>query len=192
MHKGRLEAFSDAVIAIIMTIMVLELRPPHEGTWESLKPILPVAGCYLLSFIYLGIYWNNHHHMLQSAKHVNGSSLWANMHLLFWLSLVPFGTAWLGERKHLEFWPVALYGFFLLMAGVAYFILARCLVAANGKDSTLAVALGGDTKGKISVVIYAIAIGLAGVAPALSVALFVLVALMWLVPDRRFEKREEG
>lgn len=188
MHKGRLEAFSDAVIAIILTIMVLELRPPAGATIESLRPLIPVFASYLLSFIFLGIYWNNHHHMLQSVKGVSGSVLWANMHLLFWLSLVPFATAWLGEHG-MSSWPVAGYGFVLMCAGIAYFILAVTLVHANGKDSPVALALGKDFKGKISVVIYAVAIALAFLSPAVSCALYLSVALMWLVPDRRFERQ---
>jgi uncharacterized membrane protein len=188
MHKGRLEAFSDAVIAIIMTVMVLELRAPHGDKLSDLKSVLPTVSCYVLSFIFLGIYWNNHHHMLQAAKQVNGSVLWANMHLLFWLSLIPFATDWMGGQCYTQ-WPVALYGIILCMAGVAYFILAQTLIAANGKDSTLANALGSDFKGKISVVIYAAAVGLTWVNPVISCALYVGVAFMWLVPDRRIERQ---
>ena len=187
MHKGRLEAFSDAVIAIVMTIMVLELRPPHGITADELRPLVPIFGAYILSFIFLGIYWNNHHHMLQAAKHVNGSVLWANMHLLFWLSLVPFVTAWMGDAG-LQSVPVASYGFVLMLSGIAYYILARCLVRANGHDSTLARALGHDFKGKISVVAYALGIGLAFLLPAASCMIYLAVALLWLVPDRRFER----
>jgi uncharacterized membrane protein len=186
MHKGRLEAFSDAVIAIVLTIMVLELRPPHGVTLESLRPLIPVFSSYALSFVFLGIYWNNHHHMLQSAKHVNGAVLWANMHLLFWLSTIPFTTAWMGENG-LSHWPVALYGIVLALCGIAYFILARTLIRANGEDSPLALALGRDFKGKISVLIYLVAIGLAFVSTIAACILYVAVALMWLVPDRRFE-----
>jgi uncharacterized membrane protein len=187
MHKGRLEAFSDAVIAIVLTIMVLELRPPHGVTLESLRPLGPVFCSYTLSFVFLGIYWNNHHHMLQSAKHVNGAVLWANMHLLFWLSTIPFTTNWMGENG-LSPWPVATYGVVLALAGIAYYILARTLVHANGKDSPVAIALGRDFKGKLSVLIYLLAIGLAFAAPMAACALYVAVALMWLVPDRRFER----
>lgn len=190
MHKGRLEAFSDGVLAIILTIMVLELRPPHEVTLQSLRPLLPAFLSYILSFINLGIYWNNHHHMLQAAKHVNGAVLWANMHLLFWLSLIPFVTAWLGETE-MRTVPVAAYGTVLICAGTAYYILARTLIRANGKDSELARAIGKDFKGKISVVIYAAAIGLAFLFPEAACGLYLAVALMWLVPDRRFEPRPE-
>jgi len=187
MHKGRLEAFSDAVIAIILTIMVLELHPPHEFTFDALRPLLPVLLSYILSFIFLGIYWNNHHHMIQAAKKVNGAVLWANMHLLFWLSLTPFVTAWMGQQG-LKSVPVAAYGFVLFMSGVSYYILSRTLVRANGSDSAVARGLGDDLKGKISVVIYAISIGLAFAVPIASCACYVLVALIWLVPDRRFER----
>jgi uncharacterized membrane protein len=186
MHKGRLEAFSDAVIAILMTIMVLELHPPHSVTLESLRPLLPVLCSYLLSFAFLCIYWNNHHHMLQRAQHVNGAVLWANSHLLFWLSLTPFVTAWMGGNE-LSSITVAAYGVVLLGSGIAYYILARTLIASNGKASPLAIALGKDLKGKISPLLYLLAIGLAFVAPAVSCGMYVLVALIWLVPDRRFE-----
>jgi uncharacterized membrane protein len=160
MHKGRLEAFSDAVIAILMTIMVLELHAPHGPKLSELQAAVPTLLGYLLSFVFLGIYWNNHHHMLQAVKNVNGAVLWANMHLLFWLSLIPFSTEWMGGQWNSQ-WPVAFYGVILLMSGIAYFILQRTLIAADGKESTLAKALGSDFKGKISVGIYAIAIGLA-------------------------------
>ena len=173
MSKGRLEAFSDGVLAIIITIMVLELKVPHGTDLEALAPLFPVLLSYLLSFIYIGIYWNNHHHMLHAASKVTGGILWANLHLLFWLSLVPFVTAWMGEN-HFAPLPVALYGVVLFMAGCAYFILAR--------------ALGDDFKGKISVAIYAVAILLALYLPALAGVLYVAVALIWLVPDRRIEK----
>lgn len=191
MHKGRLEAFSDAVVAIIMTIMVLELRPPHSFSPEALRPLLPVFGAYVLSFVFLAIYWNNHHHMLQSARHVSGGVLWANMHLLFWLSLVPFVTAWMGETGLVGV-PVAAYGTVLMFCGVAYYILSRCLVRANGTDSALAQALGRDFKGKVSVVAYAAAIGLAFAWPAGSCLIYLGVALLWLVPDRRFEHLEHS
>ena len=190
MSKGRMEAFSDGVIAILITIMVLELRPPHEASLTALLPLLPTSLSYLLSFVYLGIYWNNHHHMLQAAEHVDGGVLWANLHLLFWLSLVPFATAWMGEN-HFAAVPVAIYGAVLALAGIAYFILARLLVSLHGRQSVLGVAFGGDFKGKISVVIYLIAIPLAFVRWWLACALYVCVAVMWLVPDRRIEKRLE-
>jgi TMEM175 potassium channel family protein len=194
MSKGRLEAFSDGVLAIIITIMVLELKTPHEPTLEALRPLLPVFLSYLLSFVYLAIYWNNHHHMLQAARHVNGAILWANMHLLFWLSLVPFVTGWMGET-HFAALPVAAYGMAMVMAGVAYFMLARVLTAHHGPDSALAQALGRDWKGKASVLMYAAAVPLAFVDPRISGALYVAVAVMWLVPDRRIEttlaQREE-
>jgi len=187
MHKDRLEAFSDGVIAIIITIMVLELRPPHGAEWSALCPLLPVFLSYILSFVFLGIYWNNHHHLLQAVKHVDGRILWANAHLLFWLSLVPFVTAWMGENNFAP-GPVALYGVVLLAAAIAYFILVRVLLARHGKDSVLAAAIGSDFKGKISVVIYAAAIALSLVNALYACALYIVVAIMWLVPDRRIEK----
>ncbi len=187
MHKGRVEAFSDAVIAIALTIMVLEFKPPHEVTLDSLKPLLPEFGGYVLSFVYLGIYWNNHHHMFQVAKHVNGAVLWANMHLLFWLSLVPFVTSWMGEHA-LSTGPVVAYGFVLLMAGVAYYVLTLCLLGAHSRDSDFAKALGSDAKGKVSIVIYVVAIGLAFASPIAACVLYGCVAIMWLVPDKRFER----
>jgi uncharacterized membrane protein len=187
MTKGRLEAFSDGVLAIIITIMVLELKVPHGDTMADLRPLFPVFLSYLLSFVYVGIYWNNHHHMLHAASRVTGGILWANLHLLFWLSLVPFVTAWMGEN-HFAPTPVALYGVVLFMAGIAYFILARALATHHGKESKLAIALGKDFKGLISVVIYAIAIVLASFSPGLAGGLYTLVALMWLVPDRRMER----
>jgi uncharacterized membrane protein len=187
MNKGRVEAFSDGVLAIIITIMVLELKVPHEADLAALQPVFPVFLSYLLSFIYIGIYWSNHHHMLHAASKVTGGILWANLHLLFWLSLVPFVTAWMGEN-HFTTTPVALYGVVLLMAGVAYYILARALAAHHGPESRLALALGKDVKGIVSVVIYAVAIVLASFSPALAGALYVFVALMWLVPDRRMER----
>jgi uncharacterized membrane protein len=187
MHKTRLEAFSDGVIAIIITIMVLEMKVPHGEDLNALKPLLPVFLSYVLSFIYVGIYWNNHHHMLHATHHVNGSVLWANLHLLFWLSLFPFVTGWMGEN-HFAPLPTALYGGALLMAGVAYWILARTIIAVEGKDSLLARALGKDHKGNISVVLYAIAIPLAFVNQWIAEALYVVVALMWLIPDTRIEK----
>ena len=187
MTRGRLEAFSDAVIAIIITIMVLEIAAPHRAELAALRPLIPTFLCYLMSFVYLGIYWNNHHHLFQAIKHVDGRVLWANMHLLFWLSLIPFGTAWMGENYFAP-WPVALYGVILVLAGIAYFILTRALLAIHGKDSALATALGRDFKGKISVVIYLVAIPLAFLSPWLANALYVAVAIMWLVPDPRIER----
>ena len=187
MHKGRLEAFSDGVIAIIITIMVLELKVPHGSDLHDLSATLPVLLSYVLSFIYVGIYWNNHHHLFQVVKHVNGAVLWANLHLLFWLSLVPFATHWLGEDR-LTSGPVAIYGVVLLMAGVAYYVLVRALLAGHSTDSPLAKAIGSDFKGKVSLVIYASAIGLTFINPWLGLALYVAVAIIWLVPDRRIEK----
>ncbi len=187
MTKGRLEAFSDGVIAIIITIMVLELRAPHESNPAALIPLVPVFLSYLLSFIFLGIYWNNHHHLLQSVQHVDGRVLWANLHLLFWLSLVPFVTGWMGEN-HFARWTLAIYGTVLLLAAIAYFILVQALLALHGRNSVLATALGSDFKGKISMVIYLVAIPLALVKWWLACALYILVAIMWLIPDRRIEK----
>ena len=188
MGKGRLEAFSDGVIAIIITIMVLELKVPHGVSFEELRPLLPVFLGYVLSFIYVGIYWNNHHHMLQLVETVNGPILWANLHLLFWLSLIPFTTAWLGENQ-LSTLPVALYGFVLLMAAVAYLILMRLLIRRQGKDSELAQAMGRDLKGKLSPFVYGAGIGAAFVQPLVSVTLYILAALVWLIPDSRVERR---
>jgi uncharacterized membrane protein len=182
-----LEAFSDGVLAIIITIMVLELRVPHGTGFDALRPLIPVFGSYVLSFVYVGIYWNNHHHMLHAAGKVNGRILWANLHLLFWLSLVPFATGWMGENSF-ESAPVALYGVVLLMAGLAYFILARALAAHHGRDSKLARAFGKDSKGIASLVVYAMAIPLAFVSPWIACALYVAVALGWLIPDRRIER----
>lgn len=187
MSKSRLEAFSDGVIAIIITIMVLELRAPHSASLNALLPLTPVFLSYLLSFVFLGIYWTNHHHLLQAVKHVNGGVLWANLHLLFWLSLIPFVTGWMGENKFASR-PVALYGVVLLFAAIAYFILARLLVSLHGSESVIAIALGRDFKGKVSVVIYLLAIPLAFWKSWSACALYVLVAVMWLVPDRRIEK----
>ena len=187
MTKGRLEAFSDGVIAIIITIMVLELRAPHGTDLSSLRPLLPKFLMYVLSFLVLGIYWNNHHHMFHAADHVNGKVLWANLHLLFWLSLFPFGTAWMGEN-HLASVPTAGYGVILLLAGIAYYILERQIIAAQGKNSRLAVAVGSDWKGRISPALYAVGIPLAFVSPWISTALYVSVALLWLVPDSRIER----
>jgi uncharacterized membrane protein len=187
MNKGRVEAFSDGVIAILITIMVLELRPPHEPSLAAMRPLLPTFLCYLLSFVFLGIYWSNHHHMLQATRHVDGRVLWANLHLLFWLSLVPFVTAWMSENSFAAL-PVAIYGAVLLAAAIAYYILARLLISINGKDSPLAVAFGRDIKGKASPLIYATAIPLAFARAWIACALYVLVAIIWLVPDRRIEK----
>jgi uncharacterized membrane protein len=187
MSKGRLEAFSDGVIAIIITIMVLEMKVPQGADLVALRPLIPVFLSYALSFIFIGIYWNNHHHLLQAIQHVNGRVLWANLHLLFWLSLTPFVTGWMGEN-HLAPWPVALYGTVLLLAGFAYFILTRTLIAYHGRDSALATALGRDFKGKASLVFYAVAIPLSFVNSWFAGALYVLVAVMWLIPDRRIEK----
>jgi uncharacterized membrane protein len=187
MGKGRLEAFSDGVIAIIITIMVLELKVPHGADLSALRPLIPIFLSYVLSFIYLGIYWNNHHHLLQAVRQVNGSTLWANLHLLFWLSLIPFVTGWMGEN-HFAAMPVALYGVVLLLAGIAYFILTRSLISHHGKDSTLAIALGKDIKGKASIIIYFVAIPLAFVNSLLACGLYLMVAAMWLIPDRRIER----
>lgn len=187
MSKGRLEAFSDGVIAILITIMVLELKVPHGADISALTPLWPVILSYLLSFIYLGIYWNNHHHLLQSVRGVDGRVLWANLHLLFWLSLVPFVTGWMGEN-HFAGLPVAMYGVILILAAVSYTILTRVLLAREGKDSALAKALGSDIKGKISIALYATAILSAWTFPGVACALYALVAIIWLVPDRRIEK----
>src|SRR5512138_465753 len=188
MGKGRLEAFSDGVIAIIITIMVLELRVPHGTELPSLVPLAPVFGSYVLSFVHVGIYWNNHHHLLHTARHVTGGILWSNLHLLFWLSLIPFVTAWMGEN-HFAQWPVAFYGIILLLAAIGYFILVRCLLTLHGPDSFLARALGADFKGKISIVLNMIGILLAFYKPLLACMVYVLVAVMWLVPDRRIERK---
>lgn len=188
MEKNRLEAFSDGVLAIIITIMVLELKVPHGESLASLQPLIPVLLSYVLSFIYVGIYWNNHHHMLQAVRHVNGPILWANLHLLFWLSLTPFVTGWMGEN-HFQTIPVALYGVDLMMAGAAYYILARILIKHQGKDSLLAQAIGKDIKGKISVIAYAAAIGLAFVNSWIALAIYFGVAVLWVIPDRRIETK---
>jgi uncharacterized membrane protein len=187
MQKNRLEAFSDGVLAIIITIMVLELKVPHGVELDALKPLLPVFLSYVLSFLYLGIYWNNHHHLFNSTKHVSGGILWANLHLLFWLSLFPFTTGWMGEN-HLAPTPTAVYGFVLLMAAIAYYILQRAIIAEQGPDSLLAAAIGGDWKGKLSPVLYFAAVPLAFVNPWISGGLYVFVALMWLIPDPRIER----
>ncbi len=187
MTKGRLEAFSDGVIAIIITIMVLELKVPHGAGLAALTPLLPVFLSYVLSFVYLGIYWNNHHHMLHTVHRVSGGILWANLHLLFWLSLVPFATGWMGENE-LATGPTALYGIVLLMAAISYYILQRVIIAAHGQDSVLARALGRDLKGRVSPLLYVAGILAAFLLPWLAAALYVLVAVIWLVPDRRIER----
>lgn len=187
MGKARLEAFSDGVLAIIITIMVLELRPPHDTSLAALRPLLPVLLSYVLSFLFLGIYWNNHHHMLHCTRRVTGAILWANLHLLLWLSLVPFVTAWMGENP-LATIPTALYGVVLLMAGLAYWVLQGQILRSEGPSSVLAVALGRDIKGKLSPVLCALGVGAAFIHPGLADALYLLVALMWLIPDRRIER----
>ena len=187
MNTDRMEAFSDGVIAILITIMVLELKVPEGANLAALKPLAPVFLSYALSFLYLGIYWNNHHHLLQAAERVSGRVLWANLHLLFWLSLVPFVTGWMGEN-HFATWPVALYGVNLLLAGIAYYFLAHTLIAMHGPDSTLNTAIGNDFKGKISVFIYALAIPVAFVQAWIALGVYFLVAFLWLIPDRRIER----
>jgi TMEM175 potassium channel family protein len=188
MSKDRLQAFSDGVIAIIITVMVLELRTPQGADPAALRPLAPVFLSYVLSFINLGIYWNNHHHLLQAVEHVTGRVLWANLHLLFWLSLLPFATAWMGENNF-GTWPVAIYGVDLLFSGVAYFLLVRALLAVHGPDSALVTALGSDFKGRISIVFYLLAVPLAFVNAWIACAIYVLVEAMWLIPDPRIEKR---
>jgi uncharacterized membrane protein len=188
MSKGRLEAFSDGVIAILITIMVLELKIPHGADWESLRSIVPVFLTYVLSFINLGIYWNNHHHMLSATDQINGQILWANMHLLFWLSLIPFTTGWMGEN-HFAPLPTAVYGVVLFLASIAYYILQKQIVAHQGPNSKLKAAIGNDIKGKVSPLLYLAAIPLAFVNQWISDGLYVLVALIWLIPDRRIESK---
>jgi uncharacterized membrane protein len=190
-NKERLTAFSDGVIAIIITIMVLELKVPEGATWTALAGMLPIFLSYLLSFLYVAIYWNNHHHMLHTVRRVNGLMLWTNTHLLFWLSLTPFATAWLGQNYRAPV-PTAVYGLVLLLAGTAYFLLQWSIVRMDGHDSTLAVAIGADIKGRMSMVLYAVAIGLAFVNTALADAIYAGVALMWFVPDRRIERHLSG
>jgi uncharacterized membrane protein len=187
MTKSRLEAFSDGVLAVIITIMVLELHPPHDASPAALLPLIPVALSYLLSFVFIGIYWNNHHHLLQAVQHVDGRILWANLHLLFWLSLIPFVTAWMGENEFAT-WPVASYGVVLLGCAVAFTLLVRSLIALHGGDSLLATAIAGDRKGNISLVLYTMAIPLAFVNSWFACALFAVVALIWIVPDQRIER----
>jgi len=188
MHKGRLEAFSDGVIAIIITIMVLEMKVPHGTDLAALAPLVPVFLSYVLSFVYVGIYWNNHHHLFQVVKHVRGSVLWANLHLLFWLSLFPFVTGWMGEN-HFATVPVVSYGVVLIMAAIAYSILVRVLLVGHGAGSELALALGSDLKGKVSVVLYAVGIPMAFVNRWVALGCYLVVALTWLVPDRRIESK---
>ncbi len=191
MSTTRLEAFSDGVHAIIITIMVLELRVPHTADWSALHPLWPVFVSYVLSFVNLGIYWNNHHHMLHVTSHVNGAILWANLHLLFWLSIVPFTTAWMGEN-HFAPVPTAAYGMVLLLAAIAYFILQHAIIRSQGSQSVLAMAVGRDLKGKLSLVFYAVAIPMAFLNEAIAGALYVSVALMWLLPDPRIERLVEA
>jgi uncharacterized membrane protein len=186
MSKGRLEAFSDGVIAILITIMVLELRVPHDPTWHALRELAPKLFAYALSFVFLGIYWNNHHHMFHATRRITGGVLWANLHLLFWLSLVPFTTAWMGENHNAPA-PTSAYGVVMMLAGLAYYILERTIIAGEGPESTLAEAIGQETKGVVSVILYGLAIPLAFAHQAISDAIYVTVALMWLVPDRRIE-----
>ncbi len=187
MTAARLEAFSDGVIAIVITIMVLELQIPHEPSLDALRGLWPVFGTYVLSFVNLGIYWNNHHHLLRATERINGAVLWANLHLLFWLSLFPFVSGWMGEN-HFAQWTVVLYGVTLIMAGAAYYLLTLVLLAAHGTDSVLVQAIGAKFKERISLLIYAVAIGLTFVNPWIGVALYGLVAMVWLVPDRRIEQ----
>lgn len=187
MKKGRLEAFSDGVLAIIITIMVLEMKVPHGHDFTSLKPLIPVITSYILSFIYIGIYWNNHHHLMHTVNHVNGNVLWANLHLLFWLSLVPFVTGWMGENQFAVI-PVASYGFILLMAAIAYFILQSLILKQHGKNSVLAKAIGNDLKGKMSPILYIIGIFASWFSPLAAGGIYALVAFIWLIPDKRIER----
>jgi uncharacterized membrane protein len=188
MKTTRLEAFSDGVIAILITIMVLELRPPHDATLEGLRSLVPILLSYLLSFVFVGIYWVNHHHLFHASEQVNGRVLWANLHLLFWLSMIPFATAWMGET-HFAKWPVVLYGVCLLLAAIAYTILVRALLSLHGPESFLADALGADFKGKISIMVYVAAVAVAFIKPWIACGGYVLVAVMWLIPDRRIERK---
>jgi uncharacterized membrane protein len=186
-----MEAFSDGVLAIIITIMVLELKVPHEGvTLQALQPLIPVFLSYVMSFIFVGIYWNNHHHLLQEVKHINGRVLWCNLHLLFWLSLIPFVTSWVGDHYN-EVAPIALYGFVLMMAGIAYYFLVISLIRAEGQDSAIAKSIGNDFKGKISVVLCITGIALSFINTWMGIACYVLVACMWFIPDKRIEKNLE-
>ena len=191
MTSQRLEAFSDAVVAILITIMVLELSVPEGHEWDSLRDLVPTFMAYVLSFVNLGIYWNNHHHMFVTVERVNGRILWANLHLLFWLSLFPFTTAWMGESDFASV-PTAAYGIVSLLAAIAYYVLQRTIIGEHGADSKLAVAVGKDVKGKVSPVLYLTGIALASAAPAISLGLYVVVALMWLIPDRRIESTLEN
>ena len=191
MDKVRLEAFSDGVLAIIITIMVLEIKVPHGDTLLVLKPLLPLVLSYILSFVYIGIYWNNHHHMMHTVTQVNGAILWANMHLLFWLSLIPFSSGWMGEN-HFAKWPVILYGVNLTMCAIAYAILSNSLIKLHGTDSTLAKAIGKDSKGKVSITLYFAGIVLTFFHPMLGMAIYAVVAGIWFIPDRRIEERVEG
>jgi uncharacterized membrane protein len=188
MRKGRLEAFSDGVVAIIITIMVLEMKIPETDQLADLEKLWPVFLSYILSFVNIGLYWNNHHHLFQAVEKIDGRVLWANTHLLFWLSLVPFATGWMGEH-HFTLWPIALYGVVLMMAGVAYYLLVRSLMAIPGNPK-VAKAIGNDRKGKLSVLLYIIAIPLAFISPAITLALYITVAAIWFIPDRRIEKLE--
>jgi uncharacterized membrane protein len=187
MQKERLLYFSDAVIAIIITIMVLELKVPHGSEWSDLLKLVPVFLSYVLSFLYLAIYWNNHHHLMHMASRVDGTILWANMHLIFWLSLIPFATGWMGENQFARL-PTALYGVALLMPAIAYYLLQRAIIRRNGADSALATALGSDVKGKMTMALYVVAIAIAFALPWLAHAIYVIVALVWLIPDQRIEK----
>jgi uncharacterized membrane protein len=191
MSKGRLEAFSDGVFAVIITIMVLDMRVPRGTDLQALKSVFPVFLCYVLSYVYVGIYWNNHHHLLHASERVTGGILWANLILLFCLSLAPFTTAWMGQTNYAPV-PVAVYGVMLLFAGIAYFVLTRSLIAHHGKNSVLARSIGNDWKGKVSLLVYGVAIPLALVKPWLACALYTFVAIMWLLPDRRIEKQAHG
>jgi len=188
MSKGRLEAFSDGVIAIIITIMVLEMKVPHGADISAIRPLVPVFISYVLSYVFVGIYWPNHHHLLHAVERVNGSILWRNLLLLFWLSQVPFTTGWMGEN-HFAPWPVAAYGFVMLMAAVAYYLLVRAILAHHGKDSRVATALGRDIKGKVSVLLYVVALPMAFINRWVACGIYVLVALVWFVPDKRIERR---
>lgn len=187
MRKSRLEAFSDGVLAIVITIMVLELRHPATANLDGIWELRQELASYAVSFAFLGIYWNNHHHLLQTVQHVNGKVLWANMHLLFWLSLIPFATAWAGSTDFAK-WPVFVYGLILLLAAIAYFLLSRTLIGLHGEDSALAQAIGKDQKGKISILMYGAALGVSLFVPLISCAIYVLVAIMWIVPDQRIER----
>lgn len=187
MSKGRLEAFSDGVFAVIITIMVLEMKSPQGPDLAALRPLLPVFFSYVLSFVYVGIYWNNHHHLLHAANHVTGGILWANLHVLFWLSLTPFATAWMGQN-HFAPWPVALYGVLLLFAALSYYFLTKALISSHGSHSTLATSIGSDRKGRASLVVYLVALPLSFFRPWVACGGYALVAVMWLLPDRRIEK----